>query len=153
LLGGFAVDRLLATASNKRTSRVGVASVALLICGVLSLASAWSRNADEFVLLMSLGAIFSGAANPAAWAATMDVAGKNTAVVMGMMNMAGTIGGFAIPVLLGYMIGDIRESGGDWNNVVYLVTAIYLAAAISWLFVNPDDTPAGNREGETADAL
>ena len=153
LLGGFAVDRLLATASNKRTSRVGVASVALLICGVLSLASAWSRNADEFVLLMSLGAIFSGAANPAAWAATMDVAGKNTAVVMGMMNMAGTIGGFAMPVLLGYMIGDIRESGGDWNNVVYLVTAIYLAAAISWLFVNPDDTPAGNREGETADAL
>jgi MFS family permease len=141
LIGGVCVDRLLANASNKRTSRVGVASVALFICGALSLASAWSPNADQFVLLMSLGAVFSGAANPAAWAATMDVAGKNTAVVMGMMNMAGTIGGFAMPVLLGYMIGDIKESGGDWNNVVYLVAAIYLAAAISWLFVDPDDTP------------
>ena len=153
LLGGFTVDRLLATASNKRASRVGVAVVALLVCGALSLASAWSRNADQFVLLMSLGAVFSGAANPAAWAATMDVAGKNTAVVMGMMNMAGTIGGFTMPVLLGYMIGDIKERGGDWNNVVYLVAAIYLTAAISWLFVDPDDTPDRKVERETADAL
>jgi sugar phosphate permease len=153
MLGGFTVDRLLATASNKRASRVGVAVVALLTCGVLSLASAWSPNANSFVMLMSLGAVFSGAANPAAWAATMDVAGKNTAVVMGMMNMGGTIGGFTISVVLGYMIGDIKESGGDWNNVVYLVTAIYLAAAISWMFVDPDDTPEGNSEGETADAI
>lgn len=152
LLGGFAVDRLLATVANKRASRVGVASVALLVCGLLSLGSAWSENADQFVLLMSLGAVFSGAANPAAWAATMDVAGRNTAVVMGMMNMAGTIGGFTMPILLGYMIGDIRESGGDWNNIVYLVAAIYLAAAVSWLFVNPDNTSEGNPEGEFTDA-
>lgn len=153
LIGGVCVDRLLAGAANKRASRVGVACVALLVCGALSLASAWSSDADQFVLLMSLGAVFSGAANPAAWAATMDVAGKNTAVVMGMMNMAGTIGGFAMPVLLGYMIGDIKESGGDWNNVVYLVAAIYLAAAISWLFVDPDDTPERNNKGDSPDAL
>lgn len=153
LIGGVCVDRLLANASNKRASRVGVASIALFVCGALSLASAWSPDADRFVLLMSLGAVFSGAANPAAWAATMDVAGKNTAVVMGMMNMAGTIGGFTMPILLGYMIGDIKESGGDWNNVVYLVAAIYLAAAISWLFVDPDDTPERAAEGNEADAL
>jgi hypothetical protein len=51
------------------------------------------------------------------------------------------------------MIGDIKESGGDWNNVVYLVAAIYLAAAISWLFVDPDDTPERAAEGKEADAL
>lgn len=152
MLGGWAVDWLLVRASNKRASRVGVAVVALCLCGTLSLASAWSRTADQFVLLMSVGAVFSGAANPAAWAATMDVAGKNTAVVMGMMNMAGTIGGFTMPVLLGYMIGDIKESGGDWNSVVYLVAAIYLAAAVSWLFVDPDDT-SDEPQGETPDAL
>lgn len=156
MLGGFTVDRLLATASNKKASRVGVAAVSLLTCGALSLASAWSPNANSFVMLMSLGAVFSGAANPAAWAATMDVAGKNTAVVMGMMNMAGTVGGFTMPVLLGYMIGDIKKTGGDWNNVVYLVAAIYLAAAVSWLFVDPDDaseTHAEAAQGETPDAL
>ena len=107
-------------------------------------------------MLMSLGAVFSGAANPAAWAATMDVAGKNTAVVMGMMNMAGTVGGFTMPVVLGYMIGDIKKTGGDWNNVVYLVAAIYLSAAVSWLFVDPDDASEPHAEaaqGETPDAL
>lgn len=147
VLGGIAVDRLLIGVSSKRVSRVGLACVALLASAALTVASAWSPSPNSFVLLMSLGAVFSGAANPAAWAATMDVAGKNTAVVMGMMNMAGTIGGFTMPILLGYMIGDIRESGGDWNNVVYLVAAIYLAAAISWLFVDPDDSPdTGSRD-------
>lgn len=141
VLGGIAVDRLLIGVSSKRASRVGLACVALLASAVLTVASAWTPSPNSFVLLMSLGAVFSGAANPAAWAATMDVAGKNTAVVMGMMNMAGTIGGFTMPILLGYMIGGIKESGGDWNNVVYLVAAIYLAAAISWLFVDPDDSP------------
>ena len=156
MLGGFTVDRLLATVSNKKASRVGVATVSLLTCGALSLASAWSPNANSFVMLMSLGAVFSGAANPAAWAATMDVAGKNTAVVMGMMNMAGTVGGFTMPVVLGYMIGDIKKTGGDWNNVVYLVAAIYLSAAVSWLFVDPDDASEPHAEaaqGETPDAL
>ncbi|MBC8291419.1 MAG: MFS transporter, partial [Planctomycetes bacterium] len=101
MIGGFAVDRLLATASNKKASRVGVAAISLFVCGVLSLASAWSPNANSFVLLMSLGAVFSGAANPAAWAPPMDVAGKNTAVGVCMMHMSGTFGCFAVPVLPG----------------------------------------------------
>lgn len=148
ILGGILVDRLLVGVADKRASRVGVASVALFTCALLTLASAWCGTANQFVLLMSLGAVFSGAANPAAWAATMDVAGKNTAIVVGMMNMAGTIGGFTMPIVLGYMIGDIKESGGNWNKVVYLVAAIYLAAAISWLFVDPN----GNPEASSADS-
>lgn len=139
VLGGSAVDRLLTEKAGRRASRSGVAGLSLLVCAILTLAAAWSPTANGFVLMMSLGAVFSGAANPAAWAATMDVAGKHTAVVMGMMNMAGTIGGFAMPVILGYMIGDIRESGGNWNHVVYLVAFIYLAGAVSWIFVDPDD--------------
>lgn len=153
MTGGACVDRLLARASNKKASRVGVASTSLLVCGAFSLASAWSTDVVQFVVLMSLGAVFSGAANPAAWAATMDVAGKNTAVVMGMMNMAGTIGGFTMPILLGYMIGDIRNSGGDWNHVVYLLAAIYLVASVSWLFIDPNETTDRHLQGESVNAL
>ncbi len=36
------------------------------------------------------------------------------------------------------MIDNIEKTGGNWNQVFYLVSAIYLAAAISWIFVNPN---------------
>jgi nitrate/nitrite transporter NarK len=71
----------------------------------------------------------------------MDVSGRHTAVVMGTMNTAGTLGGFAMPIVLGYLIGDIRNTGGDWNQIIYFVAAIYLAAALSWLPINPEDSP------------
>ena len=36
--------------------------------------------------------------------------------------------------------GDIRETGGDWNLVIYFVAAIYAAGALSWLAVDPNDS-------------
>jgi nitrate/nitrite transporter NarK len=84
--------------------------------------------------------VFSGGGNPAAWAATMDVAGKLTAEVMGIMNMAGTLGGLITPTVLGYMIENIERTNGDWNTVIYLSAAIYLAGSLSWLAIDPDVT-------------
>jgi hypothetical protein len=46
-----------------------------------------------------------------------------------------------MPVVLGYVIGDIQTSQGDWNVVIYFVAGIYLAGALSWLLVNPLDSP------------
>ena len=87
---------------------------------------------------MSLGTLLFAVAGPSAWAATMDVAGRLTAPVFGVMNMAGTLGGIALPWGLGYLIGDIKKSGGDWNLVIYIAAGIYIAAAVSWLAVDPN---------------
>ena len=89
---------------------------------------------------MSAGSFCAGFSSPCSWAATMDVAGRYTAVIVGAMNMAGTLGGFTMPVVLGYMIGDIRATGGDWNQVIYFVSGIYLAASLSWLALDPNDS-------------
>ena len=62
--------------------------------------------------MMTAASVCSGLGSPPAWAATMDVAGRYTAVIVGAMNMAGTAGGFLLPVVLGYMIGDISTDGG-----------------------------------------
>ena len=140
LLGGVIVDFLLARTGNNLTSRRGVFLAALGICGLLTGLSGLAPPPGSFVMMMSLATLFSGLAGPSAWAATMDVAGQYTAVVVGEVNTAGTIGGFAIPVALGSLIGDIRKTGGDWNQVDYFVAAIYLAGSISWLAVDPSDT-------------
>ena len=57
---------------------------------------------------------------------------------MGVMNMAGTVGAFFTPTILGYMIGDIERTGGDWNQVIYLIAGIYFAGSACWLMINPN---------------
>jgi MFS family permease len=140
MLGGVVVDWLLRRTGSKRISRVHVATTALGLCSLVTLSASWTGSAYQLVAAVAAGAIFSGVGNPAAWAATMDVAGDLTAEVMGIMNMAGTLGALVIPVVLGYMIEDIEATGGDWNHVIYLAAGIYLAGSLSWLVVDPDVT-------------
>lgn len=138
LAGGVIVDGMLWLTGNKWLSRSGVAGASLGLCGLLTLAASWSETPNQLVAVLTAGALFSGVANPAAWAATMDVAGRHTSIAMGTMNMAGTMGGFATPVVVGYLIGDIERTGGNWNQVIYLFAVIYLAGAATWLLVNPN---------------
>jgi nitrate/nitrite transporter NarK len=134
------VDAVLTVTGNRWLSRSGIAFLSLALCGGLTFLASMTERPGLFIALMSAGSLLSGLANPPAWAATMDVAGRYTAVIVGAMNMAGTIGGFCMPVVLGYLIGDIKKTGGDWNLVIYFVTAIYVAGALSWLVVDPNDS-------------
>ena len=138
MLGGFIVDALLKRTHSKRISRSGVALTALGLCGCFTLSASLTASPNQLVAAVAIGAIFSGMGNPAAWAATMDIAGDYTAEVMGVMNMAGTIGAGFTPVILGYMIGDIERTGGDWNQVIYLIAGIYFAGSACWLLINPE---------------
>lgn len=143
LLGGILIDHLLTKYDNKKISRSYVAIVALFSCGLISLASTWTDSINLFIVLISLGMFLFGGTSPATWAATMDLAGKQTALVLAVMNMAGTFGGFTMPVILGYLIGDIKQTQGDWNLVIYTVTATYFAAGASWILVNPNHPADG----------
>ena len=148
MLGGIVVDWLLRRTGSKRISRVYVAMAALGLCSFVTLSASWTGSAYQLVAAVAAGAVFSGGGNPAAWAATMDVAGDLTAEVMGIMNMAGTLGALITPIILGYMIENIEKTGGDWNQVIYLAAGIYLAASLSWLAVDPDVTVTNPRAGE-----
>lgn len=146
LMGGLVVDLSLRVTGSKWISRTGTSLLALAASGGLITASAAMETPVKFVTLMSAASLCSGLGNPPAWAATMDVAGRHTAVIMGAMNMAGTVGGFLLPIVLGYMIGDIKTNGGDWNSVIYFVAVIYFLGALCWLAVNPDDAPPGETQ-------
>ena len=138
MLGGFVVDALLKRTQSKKISRSAVALTALGLCGCFTFSASLTGSPNQLVAAVAIGAIFSGLGNPAAWAATMDIAGDYTAEVMGVMNMGGTIGALCTPVILGYMIGNIERTGGDWNQVIYLIAGIYFAGSACWLFINPD---------------
>ena len=138
--GGVIVDWLLRATAGRRISRCGTGMIALTICACLTLASAWTSSAAQLSTVMALGALFSGIANPASWAATIDLGGKHTAIVMGTMNMAGCLAGFMLPILLGSWFTSIKQSGGSWEPVIYLHAGFYFVAAAAWLFINPNRT-------------
>ena len=154
ILGGFIVDWLLRISGSKWISRSGTAIVALTVCGVFTMASAWTSSATGLAILIAVGALFSGIGSPAAWAATIDLGGRHTAVVMGVMNMAdiceagaspegvmnmaGCLAGVILPIVLGNWFDQIRETGGDWNLVIYLHAAFYFMGALSWIAIDPN---------------
>lgn len=137
LSGGVLVDRLLRASGSRWISRTGLAVVAMTLCGGFTLASAWTETAIQLSVVIAVGAYFSGLAMPAAWAATIDVGGRHTAIAMGVMNMAGCLAGVILPAGLGHWFEEIRSTQGDWKLVIYLHAAFYFAGAVSWLAVNP----------------
>ncbi len=144
LSGGVIVDRLLRVTGSRWISRSGTAFVAMFVCGLLTMASAWTANATQLSVVIAIGAFFSGIGLPAAWAATIDVGGRHTAVAMGIMNMAGCLAGIILPVVLGNWFDEIRQTDGDWDMVIYLHAAFYFICAVSWLSVNPNRSVDGS---------
>ncbi|MBI83907.1 MAG: MFS transporter [Planctomyces sp.] len=138
LTGGMIVDGLFRVTGSKLISRSGTAFVALTVCGTLTMVSAWTSEAWQLSAVIAVGALFSGIGNPAAWAATLDLGGRHVAVVMGVMNMTGCLAGVLLPVLLGNWFEEIKQTGGDWDSVIYLHAGFYFCGALCWLVIKPN---------------
>ena len=138
--GGLVVGAVYKMTGSRRLSRTGVAVASLSMCALFTFASTRAGSPELFAGFLACGACFSGLANPPAWAATMDIAGPQTAVVMGIMNMVGTIAGFTVPNRLGALIDRIQHTDGDWNTVILIHVVFYACAALSWLLVDPNRT-------------
>ncbi len=138
MTGGLIVDWLLKRTHSKRMSRCGVATVALALCGLCSLFATGASTPSQLVAVIAGAAFLSGLAYSSTWAITMDVAGDQTPVVIGVNNMASTGGAFAMAAALGYLIGDIERTGGDWNQVIYVFAAVHVVGSLCWLAIRPE---------------
>jgi MFS family permease len=138
MLGGWFVDQIQAWTSNKMYSRSGFAGLALGMTALLMLLASFSQTAVVLSVWLAAASLISGLANAGPWAATLDLGGRNTAVVMGMMNMASALAGLLFVPLVGRLIDDLVKGGGDWNTIILLHALFYLLAALGWLVVNPD---------------
>ena len=139
-LGGYLVDAILVKTGSKRLSRSGVAVVALGLCALSTLAAILVRDVRAAVAIISVGSLFSGLGGPTTWAATMDISGKHTAIGFSLMNMSGNLGAIVCPIVVGYLIAHLTRSGESWDAVLYLFAANYLAAAICWLLLDPNQS-------------
>jgi MFS transporter, ACS family, glucarate transporter len=83
---------------------------------------------------------------PVSWAAAMDVGGRHTGTLSGVMNMASAVGGSAAPILTGYLLK--RPDG--WELNFWISGIVYLLGLSCWLFLDPVTPLSDKPEGEPA---
>ena len=142
-LGGYVLDAVLARTGSKWLSRCGVAAGALTLCAAACLVATWASRPSVAVGIIAIGMFFGGLAKPTQWSTSIDLTGPLAAVGFAVMNMAGNLGAIACPKVVGRMMDGLSRGIGDWNSVLYLIAGIHLAAAISWLVVNPNKPAVG----------
>ncbi|MGN6548141.1 MAG: MFS transporter [Aureliella sp.] len=132
LLGGVLTDWIWKRTASLRISRSGVGAAALAGCGLLILAAWFVESVTVAVMLLAAGSVCAALAGPCAFSAAIDMGGRHVPQVFGIMNMTGNLAAAATPIL----VGALFAWTANWNLVLLLFAAVYLAGALSWLLVD-----------------
>jgi ACS family glucarate transporter-like MFS transporter len=134
VVGGWLSDAVLAWTGSRRAGRQGVAVASLLAsCGCYA-AAYLTPDVYAAVALASAGAFVMMFAAPCAYALSMDLGGKNLAVVFGAMNMVGNFDSGAFT----WFSPRLKEWGGGWTLPLLVFAGLHLVAAACWLLLNPE---------------
>ena len=131
MLGGVLNDVLIRRTGKPRWVRSGVAFSGKLMAAVLLVTSLAVAD-GRLVMVLLLGCKFFGDWSlPTQWGTITDMAGKGAGTVFGVVNTVGSLGGFAAGPVLGYL----KQEYG-WEGLFLGVGVAYLAAALTWLFID-----------------
>jgi sugar phosphate permease len=143
VVGGVVVDAVLVYSRSRWISRSGTAFMGLIVCAICLAAATLIKSPALLTLVLVVGCLFASLAGPATWAAGMDLGGRYTPVIFGVMNMIGNIGSYYCPMQVGRLFDHIEATKGNWALILWLLVGINLAGAAAWLFVNPRRSVAG----------
>ncbi|MBV8552321.1 MAG: MFS transporter [Acidobacteriaceae bacterium] len=136
ITGGTTTDAL-SRRFGKRLGRCGVGGVAYLCAAVTMLSGTLASDAQLAGCLIALAGAASMLTLAPAWATAIDLGGRNSAVLSAAMNTAGQIGGVLSPIVLAYIVDRFK----DWSMPLYILSGLYLIAAICWTFIHPGQAP------------
>jgi len=147
-VGGVLSDWIFVRTGSKRWSRQGVAAGSQFACFALILLSMTISDPTLAVLLISGGSFFAAFGGQCAYTTAIDLGGRHVAMVFSLMNMGGNIGAFVFPIVVPYLLNEDPNvpGSGNWELVLYVFAAMYLAAALCWLFADPTASVDGDGE-------
>ena len=133
MFGGTLSDFVLTRTGSRRAARQAVAIGSLLL-GVLCYSVAFQFDDLRWAMLTAgLGLCVMTFSSPCAYALTMDMGGRNLAVIFATMNMAGNLGAAAFTAFIP-RIAD-RWS---WNAALLVFAGMHIVALLCWLPLNPN---------------
>jgi len=130
----FIASRLAPLVGSMAQTRRIMAYIGFTGASAFLLLSTRMNDPLAAVLCIGLASFSNDLVMPGAWAACMDVGGRNAGSLSGMMNMSGNIGGALSPLVIGYIL---YWTHNDWNVTIYLSAAIYLMGVLCWKFLDP----------------
>lgn len=133
LCGGMLTDWVWQRTGSLRLSRSGIGAAALGACSVVILVAWFASSVNVAVALLALGAFLAAIAGPCTLTAAIDIGGSRVPQVFGLINMTGNFSAALSPVLIGILF----QLTSDWNFILLLFAAVFMAGAVSWGFVHP----------------
>jgi len=88
-------------------------------------------------------------AMPGSWAGCMDMGGRFSGTLSGLMNTFGCIGGFLAPGTIPYIL---KAANDQWRVVILVIAGWYAVGALCWLGIDPV-TPIAAPERKDQDEL
>ena len=138
LVGGWTSDWLVRR-YRLWVGRCGLSAFSLAFTAVLLVLGARTYHAQTASLILACGAAVLYLSQSAYWSVTVDIAGEHAAVVSGVMNMGGQVGGAVTASLTPLIAAHL-----GWNASFAFAALLALLGGISWLAVNPERKLAMN---------
>ena len=115
-------------AARRFLACLGYASAAVLLLVAVSL-----RDPVLAMVVMGLASFANDFVMPVSWTACMDVGGRHTGTISGLMNMLGAL----VAGLAAIVSGKLHDLTGSWAPTFYLSAAAYAVGFLCWLFLDP----------------
>ena len=136
VVGGWLSDSILKRTGRARLARRGVAAPGFLLAGAFLIPAALAADASTSILCLAASFFFLEWVIGPAWAVPMDVGGRFSGTVTGVMNMAGALAASFTAIVYGALFGR-----GYWVAPFLVSAAVLAVGALIWIFlIDPEQT-------------
>jgi ACS family glucarate transporter-like MFS transporter len=132
LSGGWISDRVTA-ARGLYLGRSGLAMVSFALTAVFLVLGSMAQSTGLAVVVLAGGAGAMYLSQSSFWSVSADIAGTNTGVVAGFMNMGCQIGGAVTSSLT-----PVIAAHYGWTAAFAVAGALAVAGGLIWALVNPN---------------
>jgi MFS family permease len=130
LFSGFFTTQLAGRVGGVRTARRMMVLTGFLGSSLFMALSIPAGTPQIMIAMMAVANFCHDLVMPPAWATCMDIGGKFSGSVAGVMNLFGNLAGVASSTLGGYIL---QQTGGNWHIVIGLLAVVYALGALCWV--------------------
>ena len=131
---GLATPRLVRLTGSVARTRRTMALLGFTGAAALLVSSSFISDPLLAMLAMGLASFCNDLTMPGSWSTCMDVGAKYAGTLSGSMNMMGSIGAAAAPLMIGLLLDS---SGRNWALTFWISGIIYFLGGLCWLGLDP----------------
>jgi MFS family permease len=134
LVCGLVTPRLVRLTGSVARTRQTMALLGFLGAATLLVSSSYISDPLVAMLAMGLASFCNDLTMPGSWSTCMDVGAKYAGTLSGSMNMMGSLGAAAAPLLIGMIV---ENTDRNWALTFWISGVIYFLGGLCWLWLDP----------------